>query len=328
MSLDDRPITAGGIREAAARLDGVVVKTPLIEHPTLNERVGGRVLVKAEVLQLYGSFKLRGAYNRLSQLTAKERTKGVVAWSSGNHAQGVAYAGKLLGCPVTIVMPADAPEIKMKNVRALGAEVVTYDRYTDDREVLGHRIADERGMLLAPSYDHPLIMEGQGTVGLETFHQAAQIGATLDCFITCCGGGGLTAGCATILEELSPKTDIWIAEPEGYDESWASIRDGKVHVADVTQPTICDAIATPTPGVLTFPIMQRLVNGGATITEKEVAEAMRFAFETLKLIVEPGGAVALAAVLSGKYPAKGKTVAVTLSGGNVDLKSFVSIMER
>jgi len=321
-------ISADGVRNAAKRLKGVAVRTPLLECPALNERAGGRILLKAEVLQHYGSFKLRGAYNRLSQLSEEERKNGVLAWSSGNHAQGVAYASKLLGCSATIIMPADAPTIKADNVRKLGAEIITYDRYTEDRETLGEKLALERGLALAPSYDHPHIIEGQGTVALETFEQAAAMGAHLDGFIACCGGGGLTAGCATILEDISPETDLWIAEPEGYDETWASIRDGKRHTADVSQPTICDAIATPTPGKLTLPILERRVRGGLTISEKDAAEAMAFAFKTLKLIVEPGGAVALAGILSGKYNAQGKIIALTLSGGNVDWHNFVSITKQ
>ena len=325
MADDLNIVSANGVRTAAERLRKVAVRTPLLESAELNERTGGRVLLKAEVLQHYGSFKLRGAYNRLSQLSIEERKAGVLAWSSGNHAQGVAYAAKLLGCPATIVMPADAPAIKANNVRKLGAEIITFDRYTENREELGERIAREHGLAIAPSYDHADIIEGQGTVGLETFEQAQAMGAGLDAMIICCGGGGLTAGCATILEDLSPETEIWIAEPEGYDETWASIRDGKRHTADVSQPTICDAIATPTPGELTLPILQRRVRGGLTLTEQDVAEAMRFAYETLKLVVEPGGAVALAGVLSGKYDARGKVVAVTLSGGNVDWEKFISI---
>ena len=325
--MKDQPIviSADGVRKAAERLGGVAVRTPLLESPALNDRVDGRVVLKAEVLQHYGSFKLRGAYNRLSQLSEEERINGVLAWSSGNHAQGVAYAAKLLGCPATIVMPADAPAIKADNVRKLGAEIITYDRYTEDREELGEHIAKERGLAIAPSYDHPHIIEGQGTVGLETFEQAKAKDVELDAMIICCGGGGLTAGCATILEDLSPDTEIWIAEPELYDETWASIRDRTRHTADVSQPTICDAIATPTPGELTLPILERRVRGGVTVTEREVGEAMRFAYETLKLVVEPGGAVALAGVLSGKFDARGKIVALTLSGGNVDWENFISI---
>lgn len=318
-------ITPDGVRAAAARLNGIVVKTPLLENKTLNERTGGRILLKAETLQHYGSFKLRGAYNRLSQLTAEEKKRGVVAWSSGNHAQGVAYAAKLLGVQATIIMPADAPRIKADNVRALGARIIPYDRYTEDREAIGQALAAKQGLALAPSYDHPAIIQGQGTVGLETAEQAAALGVDLDAMVICCGGGGLAAGCATILKEISPQTELWIAEPEGYDETWASIRDGERAFADVSHRTICDAIATPTPGELTLPILEKTISGGLTVSEREVADAMAFAFSNLKIVLEPGGAAALAGVLFGQLDLNGKTAAVTLSGGNVDFDNFISI---
>lgn len=320
------PVSAMGVRQAAQRLKGKAVRTPLVENDALNEIAGGRVLVKAEVLQHYGSFKLRGAYNLISQLTDAERARGILAWSSGNHAQGIAYAARMMGAKATIIMPKDAPAVKVRNVRALGAEIVSYDRYTEDREAIADRMIAERGMVLAPSYDHPQIIEGQGTLALETFEDARDRGVALDAFIVCCGGGGLTSGCATILEEVSPQTDVWIAEPEGFDETWASIQTGVRQRADITRRTICDAIATPSPGRLTFPIMQRLVRGGVTLTEADVRQAMIFAFERLKLVVEPGGAVALASVLSRKFDGRGKTTAVTLSGGNVDAALFNAVL--
>jgi threonine dehydratase len=319
-------VSAAGVRRAAERLKGKAVRTPIIENEALNEAVGGRVFVKAEVLQHYGSFKFRGAYNLISQLTDAERAHGILGWSSGNHAQGVAYAARMMGAKATIIMPKDAPAVKMRNVRALGADVIAYDRYTEDREAIAERLIAERGMVLAPSFDHPQIIEGQGTLALETFEDANAQGAALDAFIVCCGGGGLTSGCATILEDVSPQTEVWIAEPEGFDEAWASIRTGVRQRADVTRHTICDAIATPSPGRLTFPIMQRLVRGGVTLTEADVRQAMIFAFEHLKLVVEPGGAVALAAVLSRKFDGYGKTTAVTLSGGNVDASLFAAVL--
>ncbi|MCK5749583.1 MAG: threonine/serine dehydratase [Oricola sp.] len=321
------PVSAEGVRAAAQRLAGNAVRTPLLENAVLNERAGGRILLKAETLQHYGSFKFRGAYNLIAQLSPEQRRAGVLAWSSGNHAQGVAYAAKLMGVKAVILMPEDAPSVKMRNVRSLGAEILTYDRYTQDREAIGGEIMAERGLSLAPPYDHPHTIEGQGTAALETVEDASARGLSLDAFIVCCGGGGFTAGCATILEEISPQTEVWIAEPEGYDETWASIRDGERRRADPSRRTICDALASPTPGRLTLPIMQRLVRGGITLTEDEVCKAMLFAHETLKLTVEPGGAVALAAVLSGKFDTKGKTVALTLSGGNVDAALFAAILE-
>jgi len=233
----------------------------------------------------------------------------------------------MMGAHATIIMPADAPAVKMNNVKALGGEVITYDRRRENREAIGGRIAEERGASIAPPFDHPHTIEGQGTAALETYEDAAAQGLSLDAFIVCCGGGGLTSGCATILEDVSPDTEVWIAEPEGYDETWASIRDGEVRRADVTFPTLCDAIATPSPGKLTLPIMSRLVRGGVTLTEADVRQAMIFAYQHLKLVVEPGGAVALAAVLSGKFDAKGKTTALTLSGGNVDASLFAAVLD-
>ncbi len=325
---DNRPVTADGVRKAAERIKGHAIRTPLIENEMLNEEAGGRVLVKAEVLQLGGSFKYRGAFNRISQLSAEQLEKGVLAWSSGNHAQGVARAARHFKTPAKIIMPTDAPELKIEQVRKFGAEIIFYDRYTEDREEIAKPIIEETGMALAPSYDHPDIIEGQGTLALESVEDARALGVELDAFIICCGGGGMTSGCATILEDISPSTEVWIAEPEGFDETWASIQKGERLTADITQHTICDAIATPTPGRLTFPIMQRLVRGGVTLSEPEVEHAMVFAFKHLKLVVEPGGAVALAAILTGKFDGRGKTTALTLSGGNIDPPLYSSILAK
>jgi len=328
MDRKEYSVTADGVRGAAKRIAGQTIRTPLIENEFLNEAAGGRVLVKAEVLQHCGSFKFRGAFNLISQLSDDARKNGVLAWSSGNHAQGVARAARHFKMAATIIMPTDAPSLKVEKVRAFGAEIISYDRYSEDREAIARPIQEERGMALAPSYDHPHIIEGQGTLALEVFEDASAQGARLDAFVICCGGGGLTSGCATILDDISPGTDVWISEPEGFDEAWASIRDGERRHADITQRTICDAIATPTPGVLTLPIMQRLVKGGVSVSEDDVGRAMAFAFKHLKLVVEPGGAVALAAILSGKFDGKDKTTAITLSGGNVDPPLFASILER
>ncbi len=321
-------ITADGVRRAAKRLSGHAIRTPIIENEFLNEAAGGRVLVKAEILQHCGSFKFRGAFNLISQLSKEELKNGVLAWSSGNHAQGVARAARHFNAPATIVMPLDAPALKVEKVRALGADIIPYDRYSQDREAIARPILEERSMALAPSYDHPHIIEGQGTLALETFEDVNAMGVALDAFVVCCGGGGLTSGCATILEEVSPETAVWIVEPEGFDETWASIRDGERRYADISRRTICDAIATPTPGRITLPIMQRLVAGGISVSEEEVGRAMAFAFKHLKLVVEPGGAVALAAVLSRKFDCKGRVTAVTLSGGNVDPPVYASILAR
>ena len=310
------------IRAAAERLAGVAVRTPLIENAELNRRAGGRVLLKPENLQLTGSFKIRGAYNLLSQLSAYEAAKGAVAWSSGNHAQGVAKAGQLLGIKTTIVMPEDAPRLKLANTKRYGGEVVTYDRYSGDREAIARDIAAETGAVIVPSYDHADIIAGQGTAGLEIAEQAGEAGASLDQAVICCGGGGLTAGCATALTSLVPSIRVYTAEPENYDDTARSLDAGTRLEADTSVPSICDALLSPSPGKLTFEILRRTVAGGLVVSEAEVRDAMQFAFRELKLVVEPGGAVALAAVLSGRLSTEGQTTAVMLSGGNVDIELF------
>lgn len=324
----DRAVTAAGVRAAARRIAGAAVMTPLLENEWLNARTGGRILMKAETLQHGGSFKFRGAMNRLSLLTDAEKARGVLAWSSGNHAQGVARAARLFGVRSVIVMPKDAPALKAAQVKAYGGEIVFFDRYTEDREEIGRRIADENGYALAPSYDHVDIIEGQGTLALEAAQQASAVDATFDAFVVCCGGGGLASGCATILGEISPATKIFIAEPEFYDEFQRSIAAGQRLRADVSKKTICDAIATPTPGEITFDILKSRVAGGVSLTDDEVAETLAWAFKYLKLVLEPGGAVALAAVYHRKIETKGRTIGVTLSGGNIDPPLFASILGR
>ncbi len=324
----DRPITADGVRDASQRITGHAIRTPLIENEFLNEVAGGRVLIKAEVLQHCGSFKFRGAFNLVSQLTDYQKKRGVLAWSSGNHAQGLARAARLFKIPATIIMPADTPALKAENVKTFGADIIPYDRYSEDREEIAKAVQRDRNLVLAPPFDHPDVIEGQGTLALETVEDARARALEIDAFIICCGGGGLTSGCATILEDVSPQTDVWIAEPEDFDETWASIKTGERQYADIKKRTICDAIANNTPGRLTLPIMQRLVRGGVTITEDEVEHAIVFAYKYLKLIIEPGGAVALAAILSGKVDGGGKVTAITLSGGNIDPGLFAAILGR
>ena len=314
------------IVEAAGRLDGFAVSTPLLENALLNERVGGRVLLKPEVLQRSGSFKFRGAFNRLSQLTPEERRGGVVAWSSGNHAQGVAAAAALLGIPAVIVMPSDAPALKIANTRGYGAEVVLYDRWTESREGIAQRIAEERGAATVPPYDHPQIMAGQGTVGLEIAAQAQAIGAVPDDVIAPCSGGGLMSGVATAVRHAFPDARLWAAEPAGFDDVARSLAAGERVANAGGQSSICDALLTPTPGALTFPVMKDTLSGSLAVTDAEVKAAMVYAFTVLKLVVEPGGAVGLAAVLSGKLPAAGRTVVVVLSGGNVDPATFTDAL--
>ena len=314
------------IEAASKRLVGKAVGTPLLEFPALNERTGGRILIKAETLQRTGSFKFRGAFNRISQIPESARSTGVVAFSSGNHAQGVAAAAALLGVPATIVMPADAPAIKLANTRGFGAEVVTYERSEESREALAQEIAERRGATLVRPFDDAGIIAGQGTCGLEIARQAADRGVELDAAVICCGGGGLISGCALALAELSPRTRIYAAEPEFFDDTRRSLEQGERVAIEPDGASFCDALLSRIPGELTFSINRELLAGGLVASDKEVAEAMAYAFRTLKLVVEPGGAIALAAVLSGRIDVQGKTVAVTLSGGNVDPATFARVL--
>lgn len=307
------------VRAAARRLAGHARLTPLLADTPLDRLTGGRILLKLETLQHTGSFKFRGAWNRLAQLDEQRRAAGVVAFSSGNHAQGVAEAARRLGIRATIVMPSDAPRVKMQNTINMGAEVVEYDRLTESREQIAARIAEERGATLVPSFDDPDVIAGQGTVGLEMAEQAAELGLTLDDVVVCCSGGGLTAGVAIAMQKLAPHVAIWTAEPEAYDDHRRSLEAGRRQRNEPGRPeSICDALLAPMPGELTFAINQPLLRGGLAVSDAEVRQAIAFAARTLKLVVEPGGAVALAAVLTGKLELKDRTVAITLSGGNID----------
>lgn len=314
-----------GVRDAARQIAGVAVRTPLIESPALNARVGGRVLLKAENLQHAGAFKFRGAYNRISRLDAAERARGVVAYSSGNHAQGVAAAAALVGTRALIVMPADSPAIKIEGVRSFGGEVRLYDRWTESREEIGAAIAAERGSILVPPFDDPFVIEGQGTTALELLDQAE--GAAIDQLLCCCSGGGLMAGINLVMESLSPATRTWAVEPTAFDDTARSLAAGTRVGHPPAAPSICDALQTPVPGALTFPINQRVLAGALSVTDDEAAQAVRYAFRTLKLVVEPGGAAALAALLAGKVETQGRTTAIILSGGNVDPALFSAIIE-
>jgi threonine dehydratase len=307
---------------AAERLAGRARTTPLLESLALNGLVGGRVLLKAEPLQHTGSFKFRGACNAISQSDAP----AVVAYSSGNHAQGVARAARLLGRRATIVMPADAPAIKLENTRADGAEVRLYDRAGESREAIGAEIAARTGAELIRPYDDARIVAGQGTAGLELAEQARAADAIPDAALIPCGGGGLIAGCSLALAELCPGIEIFAVEPEAFDDTRRSLAAG----ARLTNPagarSICDALLVPSPGELTFEINRRLLAGGLAVSDEEVLRALDFAFRQLKLVVEPGGAVALAALLAGRFAARGRTVAVMLSGGNVDPALFADAL--
>ena len=312
-----------GVLDAARQIDGVAVRTPLIESPALNAAVGGRVLMKAETLQRAGAFKFRGAYNRISRLTPEEKARGVVAFSSGNHAQGVAAAAALIGAPALIVMPSDSPRVKIDGVIAFGGEVRMYDRWTESREAIGAAIAAERGSVLVPPFDDPFVIEGQGTTALEMLDQAD---APLDQLLCGASGGGLMAGINLVMAERSPATAVFVVEPEAFDDTARSLVADERLGHPQGPPSICDALMAPMPGVLTWPINRRLA-GAITVSDAEVAEAMRFAFRHLKLVIEPGGAVSLAALLTGKVEAQGMTTAIVLSGGNVDPGLFAEIIE-
>ena len=313
------------VEAAATRLAGIAVRTPLIRSAELDALAGGSVLLKPECLQVTGSFKIRGAYNLMSQLSAEEARRGVVAFSSGNHAQGVAAAGALLGMKTAIVMPEDAPRAKLDNTRRLGGEVITYDRYSGDREAIARDIAAERGAVVVPSYDHPDIIAGQGTVGLEIAAQSAELGLVPDQVLVCCGGGGLIAGSALALTAKLPGVSVHSVEPESFDDTARSLELGRrVEVARDAR-SICDALQARTPGALTFEINRHLLGPGYVVSDDEVREAMRFAFRHLKLVVEPGGAVALAAVIAGRVATQGRVTAVVISGGNVDYRLYADI---
>jgi threonine dehydratase len=313
---------ASDVRAAAQLLSGKAVMTPLLSSPQIDAQTTARILIKAECLQRTGSFKFRGAYNALAQLEPERRRAGVVAYSSGNHAQGVAAAASLLGMPATIVMPADAPAIKLANTRFYGAEIVPYDRYSESREAIAARIASERGAELLPPYDDARVITGQGTIGLEVAAQAAQQGHTIDLLIAPCSGGGLVTGCALGLVAASVTASVYAAEPEGLDDLRRSLAAGERVANDPTARSICDALLAPTPGEITFALARQYLAGSIAVSDDDVRHAMAASFAAYKLVLEPGGAAALAAILSGKLDVVGKTVAVIASGGNVDAASF------
>jgi threonine dehydratase len=319
-------VTLADIEAAARRIAGVAIETPLIESPQLNERLGARVLIKLETLQRVGAFKFRGAYNRLVQLDAAARARGVVAFSSGNHAQGVALAARLLGIPALIVMPADAPEVKAAATLGYGAEVRRYDRLTESREAIADAIAAQRGAIVVPAFDDPHIIAGQGTVGLELGRQAAAAGARLDLALAPVSGGGLLAGLSIALKAHLSAVEIWGVEPAGFDDLRQSLEAGRRITIAPPGRSLCDALESPSPGELTFPILQRNLAGAVAVTDAQVAEAMRYAFGTLKLVVEPGGAAGLAALLAGLVDVAGRTVGLVLSGGNVDPALFARVI--
>lgn len=306
------------IRDAQQRIAGEAVVTPLLRSAFLDELSGGTVLLKAENLQRTGSFKFRGAFNRLSMIPADERAGGVVACSSGNHAQGVAEAARVLGMPATIVMPQDAPQAKLDRTRRSGARVVTYRRGVDDRDVLALEIARETGATMVHPYNDAGVIAGQGTIGAEVAEQAAALGLVPDAMLTCAGGGGMTGGIALALETLLPDCELLPVEPEGFDDHGRSLTGGTVVANPSEAGSVCDALLARQPGEIGFSITRRRASRGLAVSDAEALAAVAFAFRELKLVVEPGGAVCLAAVLSGRLPVKGRVVALTLSGGNID----------
>ena len=310
-------IGVSDVEAAAARLAGVTNPTPLLEFRRLNERAGGRVLLKPENLQRTGSFKIRGAYNAMSTTPADALANGVVAWSSGNHAQGVAEAARLFGVEATIVLPDDAPAGKVAATEALGARLVRYDRYREDREVIGRRIATERNARLIPSYDDPAVIAGQGTVGLEIASDPLLGGAAPDTVLVCCGGGGLVAGSAVALHDRFPGCRVFAVEPEAADDTARSFASGERLANPPDTRSVCDALLTPSPGELTFPINQAHLEDVLLVSDREALDAVAFAFRELRLVLEPGGAVALAALLAGRVALRDRTTVVVLSGGNI-----------
>ena len=310
------------IRAANDRLMGHKRVTPLLSSPFLDDIAGKQIFVKPECLQHTGSFKYRGAFSAVSAQPDETRAKGVIAFSSGNHAQGVALAARQHGISSVIIMPADAPKTKIDNTRALGAEVVLYDREHEDRDEIGARISQERDLTLIKPFDEPEVIAGQGTCGLEIAQQAAEFGITDADVLVCCGGGGLTSGIALALEQDAPNMRVRPIEPKGFDDVCRSLISGKIERNPTTLGSLCDAIVTLSPGQLTFPIMQRLCHAGITVTEEQALRAMQLAHDRLKITVEPGGAVALAAALFHGDQTSSDCVIAVASGGNVDRDVF------
>lgn len=317
-------VTLEQIREARSRLTGRINFTPIIESDWINQRLGGRVLFKAECLQKTGSFKIRGATNKILSLDPAQLQNGVVAYSSGNHAQGVAAAASALGVSARIVIPQDAPPLKIENTRAYGAEVVLYHRNSESREQIAADIARENDAVIVPPYDDPAIIAGQGTVGLEILEQ---LDLVPDAVLCPCGGGGLVSGIATAIRSQHPSVDIFAVEPEGFDDTSRSLIAGERVKNDAAASSICDAIVTPTPGEITFDINRKLLHSGLVVSDRAVKQAVVEAFIRLKLVVEPGAAVGLAALLSGVYKLEGKSVVVVLSGGNVDIETVAQFQQ-
>jgi threonine dehydratase len=316
------------IRQAQKRIEAAVVRTPLLSSAYLDERVSATVFIKPENLQPIGAFKIRGAYNRLSQLSETEKALGVVAFSSGNHGQGVAYAARQLGMAATIVMPSNAPSVKLEGTKKLGATIRLYDRETESREAIAEAISKDTGAILVPAFDDPDIIAGQGTCAIEMVEQLASKELIADAVLSPCGGGGLLAGVSTAIKAISQNTQVFGVEPEGFDDHYKSKLAGQRMSIDPGAHTFCDALLATTPGELTWSINSKTVDGFLQVSDDEVAYAISYAFRYLKLVIEPGGAVALAALLHGKLDVADKTVCIILSGGNIDRKTFIECLEK
>ena len=317
----------GAVEAAAERIRPHVSRTPLLESPLLDRHLGGRLLIKAEVLQHTGSFKFRGACNRIGRLSGDERAAGVVAFSSGNHAQGVARAARIHGAPATVVMPADAPAVKLRGARAYGADVVAYDREREDRREIARALAERAGRAMVEPFDDPDVIAGQGTVGLEIAEQTAGLGCRPDAVVAPVGGGGLIAGIGLGLDAREKGVPLVGVEPAAYDDTRRSLESGRREANPPGRRSICDALAVPTPGELTFALNRRRLETCLAVGDDDVRTAMAVAFAHFRLVVEPGGAVALAAVLSGRISCRDRVIVVVASGGNVDRGTFVDALD-
>ncbi len=321
------PLCLEDVRDAAQALRGIANRTPLLENPDVDARLAGRLLIKAECAQRTGAFKIRGAYNRIRQMSASEKQRGVITYSSGNHAQGVALASQLLGTSALIVMPEDTPPVKIESTRALGAEIATFDRDSEDSDEVVSRLRAETGRIIVPPSGDGRVLAGGGTVALELFEQAQNVNTSLDAVLVPCGGGGLTAATAFVMRALSPTTQVFAVEPELFDDTRRSLVAGRRVANPKGQRTICDAIMTLMPNALTFPINLDLLAGALVVSDDEVRAAMLFAYDQFKIVVEPGAAVGIAAVLSRKIEIRGKTIATIVTGGNIDPDRFCETLK-